>query len=372
MRCVAVNARERRVALRDWPEPRRTRPGQLALASVEVGICGTDEHVLGFRYGRPPADDDWLILGHEALLRVVEPAREDGGQPALAEGQLCVPLVRRPCVRPDCRPCRNGRQDFCRSGEFRERGIAGAHGFLAERVIDEPRYLVPVPDALAPVGVLTEPLSIVEKALEEALWLQRRLPWGCGNGPAECRALVLGAGPIGLLGLAKLRELGFPTAVYSRGPADGARAEWVRALGGRYVSAGEVEARELARHVGLADLVLEATGAPKLSFEVLGHALATNGVYVFTGIPGRRAPAELAIGRVMRALVLENQLVLGAVNAERRHYELAVRDLAVLEARFPGGLAQLIAARLPLERWQDATQRAEGEVKRVVRLAGAE
>jgi threonine dehydrogenase-like Zn-dependent dehydrogenase len=342
----------------------------LRLRTLEVGVCGTDREILAFTHGTPPAGSDFLVIGHEALLQVVEPAQSSESREPLRAGELAVPMVRRPCMRPECRPCRSGRADFCRSGEYRERGITRAHGFLAEESVEEERWLVPVPAALAHVAVLTEPLSIAEKALDQAAAVQARLPWGCPE-PGRCLALVLGAGAIGLLGALKLRTQGFAVVVYSRGPADGTRARWVRELGARYVSAEEMDADALAASCGEADLVYEATGAAPLAFAVLERSLATNGVFLFTGIPGRRSPAELPVSRLMSDFVLRNQVVLGSVNAARRHYEGAVRDLAVFEARFPGLLPRLLARRVALEHWREAFAWSPEDVKNVVQVAEA-
>jgi threonine dehydrogenase-like Zn-dependent dehydrogenase len=371
VKCVVVEPGARRAALRECDPPQIAKPQDVRLRGVEVGICGTDQEILSFTHGSPPPGRDRWILGHEALLRVVEPAPETDGRPRLGEGDLVVPMVRRPCHRPDCRPCRRGRQDFCRTGEFRERGITRADGFMAQETVEEERYLVPVPARLRAVAVLTEPLSIAEKALDQTAALQHRMPWGCVDPAQGCHALVLGAGAVGLLGALKLRAQGFTVTVYSRGPADGRRAQWVHDLGGGYVSAEDADSEALLRLVGEADLIYEATGAAELAFEVLERLLATNGVFVFTGIPGRRAVVELPVSQLMRDLVLRNQLVVGTVNAARRHYEDAIRDLSLFETRFPKLLERLVTRRVPLERWQEAMRWSREDVKRVVTLGDA-
>jgi threonine dehydrogenase-like Zn-dependent dehydrogenase len=365
-----VESRAKRAALREC-EPPVAGPHEVLLRSVEVGICGTDREILAFTHGRPPAQRDRWVLGHEALLQVIAPAQQSDPQFSLAEGNWVVPMVRRPCSRPDCGPCRADRQDFCRTGEFSERGISGADGFLAEQIADVERYLVRVPAQLRDVAVLTEPLSIAEKAFDETSILQRRLPWACGVTPSDCHALVLGAGAVGLLGALKLRAEGFAVTVYSRGPADGSRAQWVADLGARYVSSEDADAEGLRRRAGEADLIYEATGAAQLAFEVLERSLATNGVFVFTGIPGRRETDALPVSRLMRDRVLRNQIVVGTVNAARHHYERAVRDLARFEEHFPKLLGRLFSKRVPIAQWQEAVARSREDVKRVVRVADA-
>ena len=85
--------------------------------------------------------------------------------------------VRRPCPHPHCVACREGRQDFCYTGDFTERGIKQNHGYMTEFVVEEERYLNPVPRDLRDVAVLVEPLTIAEKSLEQLWMVQRRLPW---------------------------------------------------------------------------------------------------------------------------------------------------------------------------------------------------
>jgi threonine dehydrogenase-like Zn-dependent dehydrogenase len=249
-------------------------------------------------------------------------------------GDLVVTMVRRPCDHDDCRACRAGRQDFCFTGDFTERGIKGRHGFMTERVVDDERYMHRVPSELRDIGVLVEPLTIAEKALIQVWDVQERLPW------KPQRAVVLGAGPVGLLGALALIARGFETWVYSRLHAGSPVPGLVAAFGGAFV-ASDISLPELAKQVGNIDLIYEATGAAAVSFEALA-ALGTNGVFVFTGVPGRKAPIELAADVLMRDMVLKNQLVFGTVNAGADAFASAVADLA----RFPRDIVkQLITGR---------------------------
>ena len=215
----------REVKVIEVDPPRLSEPDDVMLRMLDVGICGTDKEICSFEYGTPPPGQDHLIIGHEALAEVIDvgPAVEN-----LKPGDLVVPTVRRPCPDPNCRACTAGHQDYCYTGNFTERGIKEAHGFLTSFVVDRERYMVPVPAALADFAVLTEPLTIAEKALTQVFWLmQHRPPWLDAGAAPERRgsglsALVLGAGPVGLLGAMALAVAGFDTYVYSR--------EQVRAL----------------------------------------------------------------------------------------------------------------------------------------------
>jgi threonine dehydrogenase-like Zn-dependent dehydrogenase len=289
-------------------------------------------------------------------------------------GDLVVPMVRRPCPHAHCLACRNERQDFCFTGDITERGIKEAHGFMTELVVDDEQYMNPVPRGLRDVAVLVEPLTIAEKAITQIWQVQVRLPWACpvGNGGARgsChRAVVLGAGPVGLLGAMALVNAGFATWVYSRDPATGLKGGLVRSIGAEYVSAEDSTLEDLAEEVGNIDVVYEAAGASKVSFELLKH-LGANGIFVFTGVPGRRGPVEIDTDLIMRNLVLKNQVVFGTVNADRDSFEAAIRDLAVFVARWPDAVRSLISGRFPVEAHRELLLGAPSGIKNVIEIGG--
>lgn len=369
MRAVAVFPAERAIRLiEDHPAPSIEAPHEVRLEMLEVGICGTDREIARFDYGEPPPGSPYLVLGHESLARVLSVG---SAVTRVAPGDLVVPTVRRPCPHPTCRACARGRQDFCFTGEFSERGIRARHGFLTQQVVEEERYLHVVPPSLRSVGVLVEPLTIAEKALRQVWDVQDRLPWALpGTPPGEGhgqRALVLGAGPVGLLGCLALLVRGFQTWVYSREPQGSVKERWVSSVGAGYLSSADVPVAQLEELTGGIDLVYEATGAAKVSFEAL-QELGTNGVFVFTGVPGRKGPIELDASSLMRRLVLENQLVFGTVNAGPDAFESAIADLAHFHGRWPEALGGLITGRYPLSAHAELLAGPPSGIKRVICL----
>src|SRR5262252_1291262 len=202
MQALAVFPSKKSLQLVDLPQPKLQGATDVLLRVREVGLCGTDREISSFEYGSPPPGSDHLILGHESLAEVIEVGP---GVRSLRPGDLVVAMVRRPCPHPECRPCRAGRPDFCVTGDYTERGIKGADGFLTNYVVDDEAYLVKVPRALADVAVLVEPLTVVTKAADQARSIFDRLPYD----PGLQRGLVLGAGPIGLLGAMVLVADGF-------------------------------------------------------------------------------------------------------------------------------------------------------------------
>ncbi|HET9869398.1 MAG TPA: glucose 1-dehydrogenase, partial [bacterium] len=310
MKAIAVTPKDKRVDVVDAPEPVLTHPSDVKLKMLDIGICGTDKEICAFDYGTPPPGKDRLIIGHESLGRVVEVGP---GVKSFQPGDLVVMVVRRPCGRPECGPCADGRQDFCETGAFTERGINGLDGFMAEFVVDDEKYMNPVPEALRDIAVLAEPLTIAEKGLEQMWQIQGRLPWDCDHaaafGRGHCHnAVVLGAGPVGLLGAMLLRSQGFATFVYSKEAADSPKAALAQRLGATFVSGSTTPLPELAARVGNVDLVYEATGASRLSYEMMKY-LGVNGIFIFTGVPGRKAPIEVDTDLLMRGQVLKNQVV---------------------------------------------------------------
>lgn len=372
MRAVAVFPKEKTIRLVDHPAPHLEHDTDVLLKILEVGVCGTDREIARFDYGTPPPDSPYLIVGHESLGQVVEAGR---AVDTVKPGDLVVTTVRRPCPHVWCRACPTGRQDFCFTGDFTERGIKGRHGFMTELVVDDRRFMHVVPGHLRDVGVLVEPLTIAEKALIQVWDVQERLPWTApgtpgGKGHGE-NAVVLGGGPVGLLGAMALLARGFETWVYSREPEDSTKARWADSVGAKYVSSTSTPFTALAKRVGNIDLIYEATGAASVSFEAL-EVLGVNGVFVFTGVPGRKAPIEVDADLIMQNLVLKNQLVFGTVNASAEAFEAAIADLVVFHDRWPGPLGALVTGRYAPEACLALLLTPSTGIKSVVRFSEAQ
>ena len=370
MKAVAIFPGTRQVKLVDEPAPRLSSPTDVRLRMLEVGVCGTDKELCQFKYGTPPPESDHLVIGHESLGEVVDVGSD---VTRVKPGDLVVPTVRRPCPHDHCVACTSGRQDFCETNDYTERGIKERHGFLTELVVDDERYLNVVPPALREVGVLVEPLTIAEKALIQLWHLQERLPWQCPHRPGKdhghCRrALVLGAGPVGLLGAMALRARDFETIVYAREAAPNDKSAVVDAIGATYVSSKDVPPAEIAARFGAIDVVYEAAGASKVAFDTM-QALGANSIFVFTGVPGRKGPVEIDTDLVMRNLVLRNQMVLGTVNAGRDAFEAAIRDVAEFGRRWPAALRALISGRNAPERYRELLLGRPTGIKHVISFA---
>jgi glucose 1-dehydrogenase len=342
MKAIAVVPGTVQVRLVDRPEPSITSPDEVKLRILRVGICGTDrEEAAGGRSLAPPGLKD-LVIGHEMFGQVVETGK---AVTRVKLGDYAVFTVRRGCGK--CMPCAMNRSDMCRTGEYAERGIWGTDGYQTEYVVDKEQYAVRIPAELEQVGVLAEPLSVAEKAIDEAVRLQfARLPDALATPDwlQERPCLVAGLGPIGLLAALALRLRGAKVFGLDIVDASSVRAQWLTAINGQYVDARQIPADRVNDALGPMDLIIEATGIAALEFNLL-DALALDGVYVLTGIPGGHRPIEIEGSELISRLVLGNRVMVGSVNASRDHYQMAVDDLMAAHLRWGDHLDRLITNR---------------------------
>ena len=297
---------------------------------LRVGVCGTDKEIQAGEYGAQPPGYDFLVLGHESL-GVVE--RVGAKVTELAPGDYVVARVRRPGNSPyDA----IGMQDMSTDDEYHEHGINLLHGFFTEHYVDVPEFLTKIPAGLREVGVLTEPMTVVEKGVSQAYEIQRRLRiWN----PKV--AAVLGAGPVGLLATLVLRLRGLDVVTIALRESPYLNSDLVEALGARYVSARKMSLTEAAAEYGPFDLMFEATGFSPLVFEAM-QALGKNGVLVMASVTGGDRMAEVPADAINLGFVLGNKVAVGTVNAAQEHYRAAAQDMTLAEAMYPGWLARLL------------------------------
>ncbi len=364
MKAIAIVPGTTQVSLVDRPEPKLNAPDEIKLRVLRVGICGTDrEEVAGGRADAPPGQKE-LVIGHEMFGQVVEVG---AGVKSARPGDLGCFTVRRGCGH--CPFCLADRSDLCSSGDYTERGIRKRDGYETEFVVDQEKYFVKVPSDMSSLGVLAEPMSVSEKAIDEALAVQQaRLGI---SGPAADWvkgkvALVAGLGPIGLLGAIALLLRGAKVLGLDVVDKNTLRPKLLEQFGGTYVDGRETQPAALAPSFGQIDMIFEATGVARVEFNLLG-ALGINGVYVLTGIPGGDRPLQLDGGALMRQLVLKNQVMIGSVNAARQHFEMGIADLGRAQAKWGSAVAQLITHAVPYNHFADVLeQHPANEIKAVI------
>jgi len=332
--------------LEDIPEP-DPRGGSVLVEAVAVGVCGTDVEIVNGKYGWAPRGRRRLVLGHESLSRVLDP----GPSGALQAGDLVAGIVRRPDPVP-CPSCAVGEWDMCRNGQYTERGIKEIDGFMAERWRIEPEYAMKIDGSLGLLGVLLEPTTVVAKAWEQVVAVGQRAFW------EPQTALVTGAGPIGLLAALVARQHGLDVHVLDRAES-GPKPRLVRALGATYHT-GTVAS------VGFQpDVIVECTGAGEVIADSI-QAIAPGGVVCLTGVGSGGRAVGLTTADVASCVVLRNNVVVGSVNANKRHWYKAGQVLARADRTW---LECLVTRRVPPEEFMSALQRQPEDIKVVVEFA---
>jgi glucose 1-dehydrogenase len=300
-------------------------------------------------YGWAPRGRTRLVLGHESLGRVVDP----GPTGAFQKGDLVVGIVRRPDPVP-CPNCAVGEWDMCRNGQYTERGIKEIDGFMSERWRIEPEYAMKIDPSLGLLGVLLEPTTVVTKAWEQVAAIGRRAFWE----PAT--VLVTGAGPIGLLAALIAKQHGLEVHVLDR-TESGPKPELVRALGATYHTGAVAD-------VGFEpDVIIECTGAGQVIRDAIG-GIGAGGVVCLTGVGSGGSTVGPATADVAAAAVLRNTVVVGSVNANKRHWYRAGQVLAGADRAW---LARLVTRREPPEEFMRALRRQPDDIKVVIEFAQA-
>jgi len=325
------------------PEPEEGT-GSMLVEAVAVGVCGTDVEIASGAYGWAPPGRDRLVLGHESLGRVIDPGPGTG----LQAGDLVVGIVRRPDPLP-CPNCAVGEWDMCRNGLYTERGIKELDGFMSERWRIEPGYVTKLDPALGSLGVLLEPTTVVAKAWELVAAMRARAFW-------EPRTvLVTGAGPIGMMAALIGVQHGLEVHVLDRA-VEGAKPDLVRDLGASYHSGAVGD-------VGFdPDVIIECTGVGEVILDSIQH-IGAGGVICLTGVGSGGAPSGLAAADLAREMVLRNNVIVGSVNANRRHFYRAAQALAAADQAW---LGRLITRRVPPKDIAEALDRGPDDIKVVV------
>lgn len=365
MKAIAVvPGRPDSLHIREIPKPMVTDvpDGRGVLVKVlRVGVDGTDKEINAAEYGTAPPGDDFLIIGHESFGIVEDVGSHVSG---LKAGDYVVATVRRPGTSLYDKI---GTYDMTTDDVYYERGINLRHGYMTEYYVDEPEYIVKVPPGLKEVGVLLEPISVIEKGIAQAYEIQRRLRvW------RPRRAAVLGAGTIGLQATLALRLRGLQVCAFGRTKPPYLNSQLLNQIGACYHSLQDVTLTESFGDHGPFDLILEATGYSPLVFEAM-NILGKNGVLVLSSVTGGGRSVEIPSDKINMGFVLGNKVVVGTVNANREYFELGVKDFSLAEMQWPGWLSKLLTHQIGgLENYQDISPiltKAKNVIKVFVQVA---
>ncbi len=331
--------------LEEVPEP-DIREGSVLVEAIAVGVCGTDVEIAEGKYGWAPPGHDRLILGHESLGRVIDPGLARG----LKKGDLVVGIVRRPDGVP-CPACAVGEWDMCRNGQYTERGIKEIHGYMSERWRIEPEYAIKVDPSLGLLGVLLEPMTVISKALEQVVFIGQRSFW------EPKTILVTGAGPIGLLAACGARLFGKEVHVLDRAES-GPKPDLVRALGATYHTGSVLDIPIEP------DAIIECTGVGSVIADSI-QKIGSGGTVCLTGVGGGGL-SGYAVADTAAKVVLKNNVLVGSVNANKRHWYKASQALAQADREW---LGRLITRRVKPEDFQTALDRKPDDIKVVIQFS---
>lgn len=288
--------------LQDPPDPPE-KEGRVLGQPLHVGLCGTDAEIISRQYGEAPPRADFLVPGHENLGQVLEAPAVS--LVAAGEGELAGGTVRRPDPVP--RPA-------CAVGEWTVPAAAGTSSTAFR-------------------------LCTAWRARAGA---RRRMP-SSSNQPS---AVITSAGPVGLLAALFAARRALEADVFDRG-LTGPGPDLVRALG---VTDHAQPVPESGVEGGV---VVECTGVPSAVFEVMEHS-DTASVVCLTGVSSIGVSSRVDMGDLNRSTVLDDDVVFGCLNANRRHDEAASSALAEADRDW---LSRLNSRRLPLDQYASALTR---------------
>lgn len=297
---------------------------------LRVGVDGTDKEINNAEYGAAPDGSDFLVVGHEGF-GIVEEVGSNVRE--LKPGDYVVATVRRP---GNSIYDLIGTSDMTTDDTYYERGINLRHGFLSGYYVDDAEFIVKVPRGLKDVGVLLEPMTVVQKGIAQAFEIQRRLRvWN------PKRAAVLGAGTIGLLATLVLRLRGIEVVTFGRTPKPYLNSDLIEQLGAQYISTADVPVNQFAEQTGAFDLIFEATGFSPIIFDAM-QALAKNGVLVLSSVTGGDRKVEVPADKINLEFVLGNKVMVGTVNANREYFESGVQDMSAAVLEYGDWLSRLL------------------------------
>lgn len=317
----------------DMPKPTldEVPNGRGVLVKVlRVGVDGTDKEINAAEYGAAPPGYDFLVTGHEGF-GVVEEVGPNVRE--FKPGDYVVATVRRPghSIYDLI-----GTNDMTTDDTYYERGINLRHGYLSEFYVDDADFIVKIPRGLKEVGVLLEPMTVVQKGITQAYEIQRRLKvW------TPKRAAVLGAGTIGLLATLVLKLRGIDVVTFGKMPKPYLNSDLIEALDAQYVSTDDISVHDFAAQNGAFDLIFEATGYSPIVFDAM-QALAKNGVLVLSSVTGGDRQTQVPSDKINLQFVLGNKVMVGTVNANREYFESGVKDMSAAVLEYGDWLSRLL------------------------------
>ena len=338
------------------PKPAIKKQTDVLVRIKQVGLDGTDFNMVKYDSKDIANDRNEIVLGHE-LLGVVE----DTGKKVstLKKGDFVTMTIRRGCNI--CAPCLHEQSDMCMTGLFTERGIHKIDGFLTSYVVDDEKCMIKMPKGLEEYGTFVEPLSIAEKGIEQIRLIQSRLPWACKHPNHSfdsktwggCKtAFVIGAGPLGIFAACLLRLAGVETYVLERKEEDHIKIKTIKSLGAKYIDIRKTSIKEAFEFAGDVQIIFEASGASEFAINMIPY-MSRSSIYVMTGIPKGELHTTVDAHAILRQIVRHNQVIVGTVNSNKKHFETAIKDIPRINRKFGNILGTIVTHRFKLKQYEE-------------------
>ena len=337
------------------PKPEIKKPMDVLVKIKQVGLDGTDFNMVKYDSKDIAEDRNEIVLGHE-VLGVVEKTGKKVD--AIKQNDYVTMTIRRGCNI--CPPCLHEQSDMCMTGLFTERGIHKLDGFLTGYVVDDEKYILKLPKGLEKYGTFVEPLSIAEKGIEQIRQIQSRMPWACkhpnhsfdSESWGSCKtAFVIGAGPLGILATALLRLADVNTYVLERKEEDHIKIKTIKKLGAKYIDIRKVNIKESFEIAGNVNIIFEASGASEFAINIIPY-MSRSSIYVMTGIPKGEWNATFDAHAILRQIVRHNQVIVGTVNSNKKHFEMAIKDIQKINRKFDNILDNLVTHKFKLGEYE--------------------
>ena len=338
------------------PKPDIKKPTDVLIKIKQVGLDGTDFNMVKYDSKDIGEKRNAIVLGHE-LLGMVEKTGKKVKK--IKKGDFITMTIRRGCNI--CPPCLHEQSDMCMTGLFTERGIHKIDGFLTSYVVDDEKYILKLPRGIEKYGIFVEPLSIAEKGIEQIRLIQSRLPWACkhpnhsfdSKSWGGCKtAFVIGAGPLGILATCLLRLAGVNTYVLERKEEDHIKIRTIRKLGAKYIDIRKTSIKEAFEIAGNVNIIFEASGASEFAINMIPY-MSRSSIYVMTGIPKGELKATFDAHAILRQIVRHNQVIVGTVNSNKKHFEMAIKDIPKINRKSSKILDNLITHRFKLIQYRE-------------------
>ena len=336
-------------------KPEIKKPAEVLIKIKQVGLDGTDFNMVKYDSKDIAETRKEIVLGHE-LLGVVE--KTGRKVRSVKKGNFITMTVRRGCNI--CPPCLHEQSDMCMTGLFTERGIHKLDGFLTNYVVDDEKYILKLPKGLEKYGIFVEPLSIAEKGIEQIRQIQSRMPWACKHPNHSfdskdwggCKtAFVIGAGPLGILATSLLRLADVNTYVLERKEEEHIKIKTIKKLGAKYIDIRKVSIPEAFKIAGDVHIIFEASGASEFAINIIPY-MSRSSIYVMTGIPKGELKATFDAHAILRQIVRYNQVIVGTVNSNKRHFEMAIKDIPEINKKFDNILDKIITHHFKLNQYE--------------------